>query len=421
MPPPDDDLPPLPLSGPAPEPGEDVLDISLDDEDAAPAAPPAGAGLPPVSPVPDYVGDDVLVIDAGDLSDAPARPAKALPGPDLPPVGAYPPLGGYGYGAGLPGGKKAPLAPGLVGSLLVQMAVAGAIGGFVAWAATEPAARAGDLNPGRHQSLGGMLLEMALFGGAIGGFIAMALGAVEGVITAAWVRALNGGLVGLAVGGAGGGVGAVLAQFMYSAAGGGHMGTPIIQQILVRAIGWAVIGAFIGLGPGLQMMAPRKITNGLIGGLLGGFIGGALFDPIAAIFGVLGGAAGTPSRLVGIVVTGLCTGLAIGMVEELRKEAWLIVAAGPLAGKQFILYKQDTWIGSAPGMDIPLVKDPSIGPKQCVIEAAGRSHSLRDAGAGGTFVNGREVSQVRLQNGDAIQIGETVLHYQTRALSSLGA
>jgi hypothetical protein len=421
MPPPDDDLPPLPPSSPGPEPGEDVLDISFDDAPKPPAVlPPADGGLPPVSPVPAFVGGDVLVIDADDLSDAPPV-GKALPGPELPTVGQYPPVGGYGYGAGLPGVKKARLAPSLVGSLLVQMVLAGAIGGFVAWAVTEPSARAGDLNPGRHQSIGAMLLEMALFGGAIGGFIAMALGAVEGVITAAWVRAVNGGLVGLAVGGAGGAVGAVLAQFLYSAAGGGHMATPMIQQLLVRAIGWAVIGAFIGLGPGLQMMATRKIINGLLGGLLGGFIGGALFDPISMVFGVLGGAAGTPSRLVGIVVTGLCTGLAIGMVEELRKEAWLLVAAGPLAGKQFILYKQETWIGSAPGMDIPLVKDQSIAPKQCVIEASGRGHTLRDAGSGGTMLSGRPVAESRLQSGDAIQIGATILHYQTRALSGPGA
>lgn len=415
-----DDLPPIPEPSPPEESGEDVLDVSFDDESEtpAPAASPlpgttAPDSLPAVPAGPDFSSEDVLVIDTGDLDTAPAKP-RPLPGADLPPVGgSYPPVAGS-VGWGLPGGKKGVMAPGLVGSLLMQMALAGAIGGFLAWLVVEPAARAGELHREASRGVIGMLAEMGLFGAALGGLIALALGAVESVVTGAWRKALAGGLLGLVVGGVGGSVGAILAQVMYSLAGGGQPGTPLVQQILVRALGWAVIGALIGLAPGLQMMAARKVTNGLLGGALGGFVGGLLFDPIALMFGFVGIIGGTLSRLVGIVVTGLCTGLGIGMVEELRKEAWVVVVAGPLAGKQFILYRQQTWVGSDPGMDIPLLKDPSIAPKQCVFEATGRGHSVMDAGEGTTLVNGRPITLVNLSSGDLIQMGQTALEYQAR-------
>lgn len=405
------ELPPPPEQ-PRDDEAED-LDIELG------PAQPAQAESAPSSP-PETTADATLVIEAEDLDDA------DLP---LPPVGGhYPPAVPPG-GAGsyyLSAKRKGLFGPGAVmGASLVQMMAAAALGAFVAWAVLEPGMCANELNRGlTGPGVAEVMAHVALFGGALGGFVGLALGAVEGVTMGAWSRAATGGGLGLLIGGLGGAMGGMTGQVLFSAILGAARGASglglNLQTVAARAVGWALVGAFVGLGPGVQLMAPRKMVNGVLGGLLGGFLGGLLFDPIGAVLGAMGPLVGTPSRFVSMIVLGLCTGLGIGLVEEIRKEAWLILVAGPLAGKQFILYKNLTYIGSAPAMDIPLVKDRAVAPKQCVLEAQGARHILRDLTAGQTLVNGRPVGRQILQDRDSIQMGGTIVEYHLRPLASDG-
>jgi hypothetical protein len=78
----------------------------------------------------------------------------------------------------------------------------------------------------------------------------------------------------------------------------------------------------------------KKTAYGAIGGAIGAAIGGLIFDPIS--FATKGGAV---SRAVGFALLGMATGIAMGLVESALKDRWLYVTAGPLSGKQFILYK----------------------------------------------------------------------------------
>lgn len=382
-----------------------------------PASAPESAELPAVRETEWDADPNTLVIESEDLLDVDdTMPAAAPDSAELPLVDYMPAVGA-------PLAKKGKgdlFSGGLVGSMLLQMLLAGAIGGLLAWGALEPSARAHENSPFAQQSGFGMLVDMAAFGGIMGGLIGLALGAVEGIVVAAWTRAATGAALGMLIGGAGGAVGGVFGQLIFSlilSGGGIDPGIELHSRVMAaRALGWAFVGAFVGLGPGVMMMAPKKMLNGLLGGLAGGFIAGILFDPIGIAFGAVGSAGGTPSRLIGITVLGLCTGCGIGLVEEMRKQAWIIIIAGPLVGKQFIIYKPATWIGSAPGMDIPLVKDKSIAPKHCVLEAAGPAYALRSLVPGQTLVNGREVSAHRLTDGDVIHLGQTGLQYHTRPL-----
>jgi hypothetical protein len=248
----------------------------------------------------------------------------------------------------------------------------------------------------------------------MGGCIGAALGSVEGLVGMVWQKALRGMGIGLGIGAVGGAFGGFVGQLAYGMMHAGdsqHIG--IIAQILARAFAWGLVGAFVGVAQGFVTMAPRKMLNGVIGGAIGGLVGGFLFDPIAGL--VHGGSA---SRAVAMTVMGGCTGAAIGLVEMLRKEAWLRIVEGPLAGKEFILYRPVTLIGSAPGMDIALVKDPNVSPKHCSIELTGTTYVLRDLGSGaGTGLNGRPVTQQALRSGDVIRIGYTGLVYEDRAVT----
>jgi hypothetical protein len=403
------------LPPPTEPPDDDDEDLVIELGPARPVAPEPLLTSPPNS-VPTPPSSGMLVIEPDDLDDA--------DGPFPAVDGTYPPVAPSGPGwCDFGVKKKGLLSPGAVArGSLVQMMAAAALGAFVAWLVLEPGLRASELN----RSLMGpsvveVIVRVALFGGVLGGFVGLALGAVEGVTMSAWSRAVTGGGLGLLIGGAGGAMGGVTGQLLFSAilgAGRGGAGLSLnLQTVAARAFGWALVGAFVGLAPGVQMGAQRKIMNGLLGGLIGGFIGGLLFDPIGALLGSMGPLVGTPSRFVGMIVLGLCTGLGIGLVEEIRKEAWLILVAGPLAGKQFILYKGLTYIGSAPAMDIPLVKDRAVAPKQCVLEAQGAGHVLRDLTGGGTLVNGRPVDRYYLRDRDNIQVGRTLMEYHLRPLS----
>jgi hypothetical protein len=101
-------------------------------------------------------------------------------------------------------------------------------------------------------------------------------------------------------------------------------------------------------------------------------------------------------------------------VEELRKEAWLIVVHGGLAGKQFILYRPVTVLGSSPKADICLLKDPGILPQHCVLQETPGGHVLLATPEAPVLVDNRPAQHRRLVEGDTITLGQTVLEYHVR-------
>jgi hypothetical protein len=381
-------------------PQSDDIDLSLDDLDEEPL-PPAPAVSAPAGDMLVITGDDLL-----EVSDEP--PPAAYPSAAAP--GAYPGVEGGAY-ANLPKGKKG-IVPALVGSMLLHMLIAGAIGGFLAWAINEPLTTDQAGRATASEVFLSSLIFFAITGGAIGLF----LGGVEGVSSANMRKAAIGGAIGLGIGAVGGGLAGILGQAAYGILGGrGDQLT--ILQMFARTVGWTIAGIFVGLGQGVSGRSFKKIINGIVGGAIGGFIGGMLFDPIGVVFALSASNPGLVSRLVALVVIGAASGAAIGLIEELRKEAWLVITGGPLTGKQFILYNAMTTIGSSPKCDIALLKDQSIAPQHCVIEVSGPQHTIRDLGTQtGTAVNGRPVQRQPLRRGDIIQIGQTTLEYQDRAV-----
>jgi len=202
-----------------------------------------------------------------------------------------------------------------------------------------------------------------------------------------------------------------------------------LSQMLVRALAWAAAPFAVGLGHGVALRSRRAVTNGLIGGLLGGLVGGVLFDPVASLgdwlsprlgLGPAGGEAWL-SRAVGFTMIGAATGLMIAIVAELRKEAWLRVLAGPLAGKEFVIYRQPTYLGSSPKCDLHLPKDPGVAPQHVAIHQlpGQRAYEIESlAGGSGVHVNGQALAgRQRLRDGDEIVIGQTVLAYGERRLA----
>ena len=125
-------------------------------------------------------------------------------------------------------------------------------------------------------------------------------------------------------------------------------------------------------GSGLVLANFKRLQVGLIGGLIGGVVGGLLYDPVKQMWGE------NLSRLIGIVAIGLVAGVASGVIENVVKTGWVKVVAGMIAGKQFVLYRNPTYIGSSPQSHIYLFKDPKVGRRHAAIHIIPGGYEIED-------------------------------------------
>ena len=99
---------------------------------------------------------------------------------------------------------------------------------------------------------------------------------------------------------------------------------------------------------------------------------------------------------------------------------WAFQAFPALAGKQFIIYKDVTTIGSSPRSDIAIFKDTRVAPEHAVIRAEARGHAIQSVQGGApTYVNRQLVTHIALRDGDAVSIGGTVFRYSEKAADSV--
>jgi hypothetical protein len=177
-----------------------------------------------------------------------------------------------------------------------------------------------------------------------------------------------------------------------------------------RGLAWAAFGAAGGLVYGIIGQSAKKGKYGVIGGMIGAGLGGTIFDPIALLTH-----GGGPSRAVGFALVGLATGVGMGLVESALKDRWLYVTAGPLAGKQFILYKPRTTVGSKQDCDIYLFKDSNILPEHAALELTGSRVQIRASGL--VYLAGSAIQSRVLQDNDLLQIGRYTFRYKEKQRS----
>lgn len=180
-----------------------------------------------------------------------------------------------------------------------------------------------------------------------------------------------------------------------------------------RAIGFALFAIVIGLALGAASRSTRRAVNGAVGGLVGGALGGWTFDYVHV------GDSAVMSRAVAVTITGTIIGLAVGLVEQVRKEAWLEIVSGGMAGKQFILYNASTVVGSGPSCDITLIKDPQVVDRHVQLERVGAATRVRALVPGIPFLlNGQPVLEATLADSDTVQVGSTVLRLREKSASA---
>jgi hypothetical protein len=300
------------------------------------------------------------------------------------------------------------------------LAMCSMLGGLVGWALLEPWI---DDNVLPEEQLAASILMFPVVAASVGLF----LGAAEGIICRNPLRALRCGAIGLAIGFVGGLIALIPTGIVFSIMTGIAFslwddpqpdtmptGLALLVLMMGRAAAWSIVAIPAGMGQGIALGERKVVINGLVGALLGGLIGGLLFDPISMILTTADGQA-LYSRGVGFAAIGGFVGLFVGLVEGWTKTAWLLMQKGPLAGKQFILYKDTTVLGSSPKADIYLFKDDAIEPRHALITNRAGRFEIEDSGTpDGTYVNGIPTTRARLNDGDQIVLGKTVLEFSMK-------
>jgi hypothetical protein len=248
--------------------------------------------------------------------------------------------------------------------------------------------------------------------GLIGMIIALCLAIAEPLIDRNTHGVMVNGAVGAMLGLFGGVIVSLFVDRLHQGLGGSESADLTTgQQLIANAIKYGVVGSFLLIAPGVLMRNLKKLGVGLVGGFIGGVIGGVLLAPVARLTGNA-----VAARAIAFLAIGLIAGAATGLIENVAKAGWLKVIQGFIAGKQFILYRGTTYIGSSPECHIYLFKDPAIGRRHAAVHIVPGGFDLEDLPLGSpTFVNGKAVSRVRLRGGDQIQVGSTAFTFAEKA------
>ena len=252
------------------------------------------------------------------------------------------------------------------------------------------------------------LLAGGIFGLIFGAFFASA----EGIIAARWHRIFQGMGWGALIGALGGTLGFLLAQGVFFWVGEQWaitgervtwLGLP-----LTRALGWGVLGAFVGSAEGFRVLSLQKLWVGLVGGLVGGSLGGAVLEYLKVLLPDF-----SLGPLVGLAVFGILLGIAYGFVEKSLSFGVLRLLNGRLKGKEFILNQRKLVLGTGAKSDILLTGYRDVAGDLAQLQVQGRELSIISlTKTPSVLVNDEPVEQRILKYEDVIKIGSAKLYYK---------
>ncbi len=291
-----------------------------------------------------------------------------------------------------------------VNSKLIILAL-GLLAGIAAW----PAAELILYFQGGFPSYLGFL---ALLGAAVGALMGAFFGAAEGITSRIKKRIPTGMLLGALAGCVGGAVGTLVGQAALWLIAGIVLPSYRNMQWFVlpvsRAIGWAVLGAFVGAGEGVRAISPKKIAVGVLGGLLGGLVGGFALEyshvlmPGFAFF-----------RLLSLIILGLAIGFFYGLIEEGMSFGVLRILTGELKGKEFLLTERRVRIGRSARNEIALPAYQDLAEVQADVRIRKGEPVLTNLEPRvPVLVNEEKVKEKKLKLGDVIKIGSAKIFYK---------
>lgn len=161
--------------------------------------------------------------------------------------------------------------------------------------------------------------------------------------------------------------------------------------------------------------ARNACVGGAVGGLLGGLLLGILIVLAGDPHAVAGSHSGWFPRLLGFAILGACIGLWIVLIER-ALSAVLLVRSGRHEGREIYLDKPEMRLGRNEILEVFLGGDAGIAAHHATITREGGRHVLLAVG-GPVSVNGSPVTRHPLASGDTIVVGSTRLLYRRRAVA----
>lgn len=208
----------------------------------------------------------------------------------------------------------------------------------------------------------------------------------------------------------GGFIAGVIAQSVY-----GPLAEGGLPNEVPRAIGWAIAGGLGGAAVGAGFRSLVRIRNCALGGLVGGFVGGLAFNTVGRVVD-----SGFGSRLVGITLIGTLMGLAVGLIDKVTVTSFIEQSVREGSPIRFSLFDQSTILGCASNVGITVKGDSGISEHHLRLTKQGKSLGFQCVGnASPITVNGQQVMNGVLNNGDVFVVGNTQLRYVAGKSSGL--
>jgi FHA domain len=275
-------------------------------------------------------------------------------------------------------------------------AVLGALGGLLGWWIM------GSVATGAWNVWLAYPLVGAGLGLCIGGCVAATDGAL---IKRSAKRALRDGLLGGAAGALAGLIGLLLAELGFLGSGGGFVG---------RALGWMLLGGFIGLSDLLVYRRLNRALYGALGGLGGGLLGGALYEGLTQLFRVQSDQVQVIVGGGGLILLGACIGMLIPLARQVLSRGELRVLNGEQAG--LVREVTDTAsIGRYDGCDLYL-PDAAVAWRHALVRRTAQGFAMQvHAEAGREAIIGEQRlapgETAVLRGGERIWLGETAIEF----------
>ncbi len=294
--------------------------------------------------------------------------------------------------------KSSAVSPFSAGSLWA--ALAGAGGGLLSFPIGEIVGSLTDSTGGAPtDDIIGLLVGSGLWSGAIGLTIGAAILIYDNLrsLRGQWHRDL---LLALPI------------LFALSFVGGvtGQISYLFIQNSVTRGIGWALMGAAIGVGVGAVRRDMLQSARGAMGGAMGGFIGGFIFDGLTSISDAGGGSL---SRAVGQIVMGALIALLMRVVQDALKSAWLLgISTGPYEGKEYPLNTSRVTVGRDDSNAIALFREESLPRTMGALVFQNQQWFWQGEAI---QINGTPHENAPVSAGDTLQIGATKFRFLARS------
>ncbi len=172
-----------------------------------------------------------------------------------------------------------------------------------------------------------------------------------------------------------------------------------------RVLGWTLLGTL--LGAGMSLFIPNlKMSRALLGGAIGGGIGAIGFLLASDAFGDIAG------RLLGAAIIGFFIGLMIALLEQLSREAWLLIHWTPKEQTKILLGNRPIVLGTSAEAQIPLSKAQGFFPITAKMLKEGETIVMQYDKEYGK-AKGMKNLRHELKDGDSRKFGQITIEVKT--------